>query len=832
MTAEKMRRSRIHFACLVIVTLAGVCSPCPADADLPDIIFAQRKVFRDGHWYANFGYWVTDEKRKLSLNGGRLCRLNPKTGKVTVLLDDPKGSVRDPRVHYDAKKILFSYRKGGQDYFHLYEINVDGTRLRQLTRGSYDDLEPTYLPDGGIIFCSSRCNRWVNCYFTQVANLYRCDADGKNIRALSANIEHDNTPWVLPDGRVLYMRWEYIDRSQVAYHHLWTMNPDGTGQMIYYGNLRPSTVMLDAKPIPGTGKVVVSFSPGHGRTEHAGYITIVDPREGPDAPHRARRLSKGLWRDPYPLSNGRFLVANDTDICLMKANGQTVSLYSMPQQDRKAGMKLHEPRPLLKSLRERIIPPRVNLKKATGRVMVRNVHIGRNMKGVKPGEIKKLLVLEALAKPLNMFSGMEPLTYGGTFTLERVLGTVPVEKDGSAFMELPAMRSLFFVALDKNDMAVKRMQSFMTVQPGEQISCVGCHESRRDTAPPAGRPTAMLRAPSKIEPIAGVPSLYDFPRDIQPILDKHCVACHGYEKTAKGGPRSGGVILTGDRGPFYSHSYYMLTVSGQFSDGRNMRKSNYAPRTLGSAASPLLKRLDGSHNKVKLSAREKTAIRLWIETAAAYPGTYAALGTGMIGDHSRRIKHPKLNLGSPAFVAAKDVIKRRCASCHKGGSRLPLTPADNKGMVPWGEGAMNLLVKNQRGNPTFRFNRHILYNLTRPEKSLLLLAPLAKAAGGFVEMKQRGPTGKVVEVFKNTDDPDYQKLLLAVRESKGYLDGIKRFDMPGFKPGWEWVREMKRFGILPRSFDIARDPVDVYETEEKYWQSLWHHPPEHARSKQ
>ena len=166
---------------------------------------------------------------------------------------------------------------------------MDGSGLRQLTDGPYDDIEPAYLPDGGIVFVSSRCRRWVNCWLTQVAVLHRCDADGSNLRALSANVEHDNTPWPLPDGRVLYQRWEYVDRSQVDYHHLWTANPDGTAQMVYYGNLHPGIVMIDAKPIPGTPKVVAIFSPGHGHREHDGAITVVDPRYGPDDPRAPRR---------------------------------------------------------------------------------------------------------------------------------------------------------------------------------------------------------------------------------------------------------------------------------------------------------------------------------------------------------------------------------------------------------------------------------------------------------------------------------------------------------------------------------------------------------------
>ena len=153
-----------------------------------------------------------------------------------------------------GKKYCFPGEKPGDSIFISTKSILMELVLKQLTIGPYADIEPIYLPDGGIMFVSSRCNRWVNCWQVPVATIYRCDGDGRNIRQLSANIEHDNTPWILPDGQILYTRWEYIDSSQVHYHHLWTMNPDGTDQMVYYGNQNPGDVYIDAKPIPGNSK--------------------------------------------------------------------------------------------------------------------------------------------------------------------------------------------------------------------------------------------------------------------------------------------------------------------------------------------------------------------------------------------------------------------------------------------------------------------------------------------------------------------------------------------------------------------------------------------------
>ena len=311
-----------------------------------------------------------------------------------------------------------------------------------MTDGKYDDIEPTYLPDGGIVFCSSRCDRWVNCHRTPVAVLYRCDGDGRNVRMISTNVEHDNTPWPLPDGRLVYMRWEYVDRSQFCFHHLWTTNPDGTGQMVFYGNQFPGLAMLDPRPIPGTGKVVASFSPGHGKPGHMGTITVIDPKAGPDRRGAARTVSRpgSYYRDPYPFGEDCFLVADDRGIWVMDGSGGTDLVYKLPAGE--GELTCNEPRPVRPRPREPVVAPRVDLEKPTGRLVLNDVYHGRNMQGVRRGEIKKLLVLEQLPKPINFSGGMWPITAGGTFyAVARILGTVPVEPDGSAYMELPAMRS-------------------------------------------------------------------------------------------------------------------------------------------------------------------------------------------------------------------------------------------------------------------------------------------------------------------------------------------------------------------------------------------------------
>ncbi|MHB0960542.1 MAG: HzsA-related protein [Pirellulaceae bacterium] len=778
---------------------------------IEEIVFAVRQPGDGGHWYENFGNTAFEPNKLISGSIGRLCRLNTTTGQLRILLDDPDGAVRDPQISYDARTVLFAYRPGGTDHYHLYEISVDGEQLKQLTDGPYDDIEPTYLPDSRIMFCSSRCRRYVNCWYTRVATLFACNGDGSNIHPLSSNIEHDNTPWPLPDGRVLYTRWEYVDRSRVGFHHLWTMNPDGTNQTVCFGNLHFGTLMIDAKPIPRTDDIVSIFSPGHGKREHDGAVVVLSTKKGPDERLSARTIHEApVFRDPYPVDAERFLVASGPKIVLINAEGALQDVYRLPEELSSAGAECHEPRVLRTRPREPAIPPRVDRCASTGRLILQNVYEGRQMEGVERGEIKRLLVLETLPKPVNFSGKMPPISYGGTYTLERVLGTVPVAEDGSAYMEVPALRPLFFVALDAQGNSVQRMHSFLTVMPGETTGCVGCHERRME--PPAfASQTSGLAAtsgpPHPIEPLSGIPEVFDFPRDIQPILDRHCVECHDYDR------REGGVILTGDRGPIYSHSYFTLTALGYVSDGRDRQETNLPPRSVGTSASPLMKMLEGTHYESTLSAHEQDMIRYWIESAAAYPGTYAALGSGMIGG----FPYSQLETSDrkwPQSIAAADALERRCASCHGEDCPLPRYLSDNLGFELSNPDFSDVRVGN---------SRHLMFNLTRPEKSLILLAPLGRDAGGYGICLRTSGDGTVRPVFEDAADADYGKILALCQAGRSHLERFKRFDMPGFRPDPAYVREMQRFGALPTSLDDLV-PIDVYAADETYWQSFWYRP--------
>jgi hypothetical protein len=762
------------------------------DLGVRDIVFAVRPIYEDGHYYANFGHWSLKPGQMMHApNGGKLCRLDVAAGTVAALLDDPMGNVRDPTVHYDGKRILFSYRKGGTKHYHLYEIGADGSGLKQLTDGDFDDIEPTYLPDGGILFPSSRCNRFVACWYTPVALLHRCDANGRNIQALTCNVVHDNTPAVLPDGRILYTRWEYVDRAPQKYHGLWTMNPDGTGQMVYFGNSsdNPWVLMIDGQAVPGTDEVVAIFSPRHGNREHEGHVTIVRPNAGPDSASAARQISPpvkiaGGWmggpvgfRDPWPVSADWFLAAKAKSLVLLNRDGRCQEIHA-------AGELLHEPRPLVPRPRERTIPPRSDFRQRTGRLVLADAAVGRNMGDVRPGEVRRLLVLEQLPKPVNFSGVQQTMSMDGTFTLKRILGTVPVEADGSAYFEAPALRSLYFAAQDAAGRTVKRMQSFCTVMPGEALSCVGCHERREHSAAVKGNLLATRRPPSPIEPLAGVPDVLDYPRDVQPILDRHCLKCHSAEKAA------GRVVLTGDHNEWFSQSFYTLFARDQVSDSWGYAEDgNHEARKFGSPASALMKKVTPdvqgkTHHDVKLLPAEVRLLQLWIDTGATYPGTYAALNGGTVTVNTRPIN---------------EVFGRRCAACHK-------TKFDSLGAV--------VGKRQSHGNVPRRCLT--LFNLSRPDKSPILLAPLARDANGW-DICRKEPAG--APVFRDAADADYQAILKTIGTAADHLAG-KRFDMPGFRPNEHYLRELRRYGVLTAELEGA----DPYALDRAYWRSLWHRP--------
>mgnify|MGYP006282265809 FL=1 len=794
-------------------------------ADIEEIVFAVRQR-GPGHFYETFGHdFRLPDRFSHSPGGGRMCRLNLRTGEVSVILDDPEGAVRDPYLSYDARKMLFSWRKAGTDIYLVYEMNVDGSGLRRITDGEggrFDDVEPIYLPDGDIMFVSGRARRGVPCWTTQVGLCYRCEADGSDVRMVSNGIEHEITPWPLPDGRILYTRWEYVNRSATQYHHLWVFNPDGTAAMTYYGNHHPGFAMTEARPIPGSDRVVSIFGSDHGNNEREGFVALIEPDRGPDDKAAAPMISAGYpehvkdpecWRDPYPLGDGLFLVACEERLYIMDDRGRFETLYRLdealkvpPQGWHKSW--IHEPRPLAPRPREPVIPDRVDFGQKSGRLVLEDISTSRD-RGVsrRGNQVDRLVVIEVLPMPVSLsWTADSAYVTNGSYNIKRILGTVPVHEDGSAYIEVPAMRPIYFLALDEDNNVIKEMNSFTSVMPGETTGCVGCHEPRLRAPSPIGRGTlaAVQEPPAAIEPLKHVPEsgIFHMPRDIQPIFDRHCASCHNYEKYAAG------LVLKGDRGVRFLNSLAFLEKKGRNNSG-------------------LVGMLQNGHHDVQLSGEEMTKLRWWTTVKLQHSGTYASFGTA--GDEcDMPFSHPKGPHGheNPDAVALdfdESVLERRCDSCHLKGER-------NYGHSKY----------TGRGWPRGRDHDHV-FNMTEPEKSLLVLAPLSREAGGYgrcrkmtiqdfdrkyrawnSEFRGREPTEPRAVVFEDKSDPDYEALLAELRRMSRHLKKRRTFPHTrNWRPVGDYLRAMKLYGVLPPGYEMGENPLDPFAIDEAYYRLFY-----------
>lgn len=316
---------------------------------------------------------------------------------------------------------------------------------------------------------------------------------------------------------------------------------------------------------------------------------------------------------------------------------------------------------------------------------------------------------------------------------------------------------------------------------------------------------AMNGPPRQIEPFAGVAEVFDYPRDIQPIWDRHCVSCHSSEKPG------GRVVLTGDNNEWFTQSYSALLAYDQVSQCSSWGEDgNHPPYGFGTGASPLIQKIDGRHYEVKLAQQEYDKVRLWIETGAGFAGMYAVFN------------HPENAVATPLIVSKPElgkpvgpIVEKRCLTCHGSVANLGRRSRQQRD-DRWSNGKPPTLLNY----PLYSWN---LYNLSSPEKSLILRASLSQEAGGYAWCQAQD--GQPATAFRDTQDPDYQAILQAIRAAKGRQEQYGRPDLPGFRPGDYYVRWMKRFGVLPESFDPETEALDPYATDRAYWRSQWYQPP-------
>lgn len=538
-------------------------------AEMPRIVYARHYVMGGSHYAYTEALSDAQAERNFRA-GGKLCLAEWRDGlwQETVLAETPQGIIRDADVDYDGTRILYALKASdrGDDY-HLYEMDAATRQVRQLTHGlGIADYEGCYLPDGGILFNSTRCMQIVDCWWTEVSNLYRCDRDGQDILRLTFDQVHLNYPAITDDGRVLYTRWEYNDRSQMYPQPLFQMAPDGTQQTAVYGeNSWFPTTIIHARGIPGSGKIfaiatghhsrqpgkLILIDPAKGRQEAEGVTLVAPVRETKAVVVDAYGQDGDLFAYPYPIDERSLLAMYSPDgwhvvdgkrreeratgfgIYWMDTDGNRELLVS------RQGLSCGRPVPLRPRARPPQRPSMADFRAAEGTFYVQDVYVGEAMAGVPRGTVKTLRAVGLdyrLAGIGNNGNGgpgggalvSTPVAVGnGAWDPKIVIGDAPVHADGSVFFTTAARRPLYFLLLDEKGRMVQTMRSWTTLQPGENASCVGCHESKNSVPLASARPTLALAAgPRPLQPAFGPERGFSFQKEIQPILEKHCVACH------------------------------------------------------------------------------------------------------------------------------------------------------------------------------------------------------------------------------------------------------------------------------------------------------------------
>ena len=648
--AMQPRRHVVLAGLLTLVAgTGGVAAAPPALADR-SVLFVTRHPYQPDHHNTETMFQTGELNTGKYQPGGALKVIDfARGGAVRTLVDPgPAGAVRDPEVSFDGTRVLFAMRKNVREDYHLYEVNVRDGAVRQLTRAAgVFDIDPLYLPGGDIVFTSSREPKYCACNRHIMGNLFRMDADGANIHQIGKSTLHEGHATLLHDGRLLYDRWEYVDRNFGDAQALWTVNPDGTQHEIYWGaNLSSPGGVIDARAVPGSPLVVAVWAACHDRPW--GALALLDRRKGmntrasvvrtwpADAVNLLREDGVGHWdstrdltikyEDPCPLDAQHVLVARmieagreRTGLYLVEVQGDETLLYEDPV------LGCYDPMPLAPRAPPPALPPRRDFAGGPGTFYVQDVYVGTHMAGVERGSVKWLRVVESPEK-----RGWSARDWGGqgaqapamnwhNFENKRVLGTVPVEADGSAYFEVPSDRFVFFQLLDADGLMVQSMRSGTQIQSGERQSCVGCHESRNGGAPPTGAGALALKRPaSQLQ--GGSAREFSFTADVQPILDRHCVRCHDY------GQKDGEQLnLCGDRDLIFSTAYQELWAKKLVTCAGGGPAAVLPAKSWGAHASRLITVLRKGHAEVKLRPEDLQTLVTWVDlNAPYYPSYYCA----------------------------------------------------------------------------------------------------------------------------------------------------------------------------------------------------------------
>jgi hypothetical protein len=586
--------------------------------------------------------------------------------------DAEGGSFLSPALSPDAKQIAFAYveRKGGKEQlfhedptrghwdqqraYHIFKVNVNGSGLQQLTDGTWNEFDPCWLPNGRMAFISERRGGYLRCgRACPLYTLYDMNPDGSGINCLSFHDSNEWNPSVGHDGRIVWTRWDYVDRHGCIAHMPWVVTLDGRDPRPLHGNYAPRQARPDmelyVRAIPGSTKYVGLAAPHHGQAY--GSMIIINPQVvDDDAMGPVRRFTpevgfpesqggRQAYSTPWPLSENYHLCVYDAaqtgapvrrpgenyGIYLVDAFGNKELIYRDPD------IGCVNPIPLRPTAQPAAPASVLASTQATAPANIRDkgeatmavVNVYDNQKGWADGtKIKSLRVFQLLPCAVPS-GGLRPHETGKRIAeagdsivpCRWVLGTVPVEADGSAHFKVPAYRELFFQALDERGMAVTSMRSATSLRDGEKLVCGGCHEHKSQaTKIPAAVPLALRRAPSTPVPDVDGSHPFSYPRLVQPVLDRNCVKCHE-ENKAKKAP-----VLTAEpiANKFYA-SYNSLVKYGFTAYGDAYRTLN---GKFGARASKLIEMLEKGHHDVKLSAEDFHRLTLWIDCCSMFYGVF------------------------------------------------------------------------------------------------------------------------------------------------------------------------------------------------------------------
>ena len=648
----------------------------------------------------------------VSRPGGDICILSldgpegePKVSNVLNGALGP-GHVHGMDLSWDGRRIVFGYAKAKsnspptgwldrrtnydlrrtEEPTHLFEIGIDGQNLRQITDGEWSDLDPTYAPNGDIVFVSERCGASLQCNEYDKdetsCNLYSCKPHGSDIIQMSVSKDGDYLPHTLDDGTIGYTRWEYQERNWAYIQSIWFIRPDGTGaDALFKQHLNNPWALEDVRSIPNTtNSQLVAIATGH-HTLAAGPVVIIKPSAGMNDPKAIKIVTPGVYppeggmsgrvvkeggvpdrsgyyMTPWPLSDKFFLASytysnEQTDpagyaIYLIDVYGNKELLYRDPD------ISCFVPIPLRGRKRPPILPDVTDRKKNYAICSVSNV--ARGVPGVRPERIRYLRISERLQWPYDNHHGGQRYAekaWPHNWTPARVIGTVPVEADGSVHFQVPSDTPLYFQLLDENHMELRRMRSFISFQPGENRGCVGCHETRAEAAAAPTVPIALRLQPRIPTPPPWGEKAISFLRDVQPVFDSHCIRCHSGLSPKAGLDLSGGLTAKHNRAYDTILAANLVAWSNVNEDARITM-----PFMFGSHKSKLIEALSDKNHKEHISLSRGEWLRLvtWIDANAPYHDGFI----------NKRPDNPPYDLPNDKKLleSITAVHTKRCANCH------------------------------------------------------------------------------------------------------------------------------------------------------------------------